>query len=117
MLIMFKTEDLIKHINISKLKAKVLRRVKPMILAKTRRIGLVSIVDKRATIFVNAFLQNQKKENGNSPNIANAVEEIIAMVSAMQIVMVTELHMAAPANTSNWWFDSGTTVHVCNEKA
>jgi len=62
------------------------------------------------------FLKNKKKENGNSSNMANTVEEIIAMVIDMQIGMITEVHMAAATNSIDWWFDSGATVHVCNEK-
>jgi len=63
------------------------------------------------------FLKNKKKENGNSSNMANTVEEIIAMVTDMQIGMITEVHMAAATNRIDWWFDFGATVHVCNEKA
>ena len=63
------------------------------------------------------FLKNQKKDSGSPSDVANAVEEIIAMVEAMQIGVLTEVHMAAVANTSDWWFDSGATVHVCNDKA
>jgi hypothetical protein len=63
------------------------------------------------------FLKNKKKEDANSSNMANAVEEIIAMVTEMRIGMITEVHMAAATNSSNWWFDSGATVNMCNEKA
>jgi hypothetical protein len=63
------------------------------------------------------FLKNKNKENGSSSNMANTVKEIIAMVTEMQIGMITEVHMAATTNRTDWWFDSGATVHVCNEKA
>ena len=49
--------------------------------------------------------------------MANAVEEIIAMATNMRIGMITEMNMAAATNSSDWWFDFGATVHVCNEKA
>uniref|UniRef100_A0A2N9HKM3 Retrovirus-related Pol polyprotein from transposon TNT 1-94-like beta-barrel domain-containing protein n=1 Tax=Fagus sylvatica TaxID=28930 RepID=A0A2N9HKM3_FAGSY len=48
---------------------------------------------------------------------ANVVDEIVAMVSEMQIGMITEVHMASAAgNSSEWWYDSGATIHVCNNK-
>ena len=37
------------------------------------------------------------------------------MVSKMQIGMITETNMAA-TKTSDWWLDSGATIHVCHEK-
>jgi len=62
------------------------------------------------------FLKNKNKENGSSSNMANTVEEIIAMVTDMQIGIITEVHMTAAINRIDWWFDSGATVYVCNEK-
>ncbi|KAL0371851.1 UNVERIFIED_CONTAM: hypothetical protein Scaly_0866700 [Sesamum calycinum] len=53
------------------------------------------------------------------PNVQLAetnVEEIIAMVSNLQICTVTELNMAAAVKSFDWWYDSGATVHVCNDK-
>jgi len=38
------------------------------------------------------FLKNKKKENGSSSNMANTVEEIIAMVTNMQIGMIIEVY-------------------------
>ena len=32
------------------------------------------------------------------------------------IDMITEVYMAMIANPFDWWFDSGATVHVCNNK-
>jgi hypothetical protein len=49
--------------------------------------------------------------------MANAVEQIIAMVTDIRIGMITEVNMATATNSSDWWFDSSATVHVCNEKA
>jgi hypothetical protein len=62
------------------------------------------------------FLKSKKKENGRSSNIANTIEEIIAMVTDMQIGMIIEVHIAMATNSIDWWFDSSATVHVCNEK-
>jgi len=46
------------------------------------------------------------------------VRELVAMVSNIQIRMITELNMTANVvKTSDWWLDSGATVHVCNNKA
>ena len=46
------------------------------------------------------------------------IKEIVVMVSNIQIGMITELNMAINVvKTSDWWLDSGATVHVCNNKA
>ena len=46
------------------------------------------------------------------------IKEIVVMVSNIQIGMITELNMATNVvKTSDWWLDSGATVHVCNNKA
>uniref|UniRef100_A0A2N9HKS3 Uncharacterized protein n=1 Tax=Fagus sylvatica TaxID=28930 RepID=A0A2N9HKS3_FAGSY len=63
------------------------------------------------------FLKNQMKEKELNTSEANVVDEIVAMVSEMQIGMITEVHMAnAAENSSEWWYDSGATIHVCNNK-
>ena len=63
------------------------------------------------------FLKNQMKDKELNTNEVNVVDEIVAMVSEMQINMITEVHMASAAeNSSEWWYDSGTTIHVCNNK-
>jgi len=46
------------------------------------------------------------------------VRELVAMVSNIQIKMITELNIATNVvKISDWWLDSGATVHVCNNKA
>jgi hypothetical protein len=63
------------------------------------------------------FLKNQMKDKELNTSEANVVDEIVAMVSEMQIGMITEVHMASAAeNSSKWWYDSGATIHVCNNK-
>ena len=62
------------------------------------------------------------EEYANKTNSANMVENsgidnIVAMVSMMHIGMITELNMAAVIKSSDWWLDSGATIHVCNDKA
>jgi hypothetical protein len=47
------------------------------------------------------FLKNKKKGNGSNSNMANAVEEIIAMVIEMRIGMITEVNIAATTNSSD----------------
>uniref|UniRef100_A0A2N9EFL2 Uncharacterized protein n=1 Tax=Fagus sylvatica TaxID=28930 RepID=A0A2N9EFL2_FAGSY len=65
----------------------------------------------------NSFLKNQKKDNELNTSEANVIDEIVAMVSEMQIGMITEVHMASVVeNSSKWWYDSGATIHVCNNK-
>ena len=44
-------------------------------------------------------------------------EDLVAMVSDLHIGMVTELHMAGIKISDDWWYDSGATVHVCNNKS
>ncbi|GKD83034.1 glucose-6-phosphate isomerase 1, chloroplastic, partial [Tanacetum coccineum] len=61
-------------------------------------------------------------ENSNKKDeSANAVEqvdtkEITAIVSEMNIRMIQELHMASVTTTDDWWYDSGATAHVCNNR-
>jgi hypothetical protein len=46
------------------------------------------------------------------------VKELVDMVSNIQIGMITELNMTTNVvKTSDWWLDSGATIHVCNNKA
>ena len=62
----------------------------------------------------------KKKEEDTSNNanlVENQYEEIVAMVSEMQIGMITELNMAAATKSFDWWLDSGATIHVCNDKS
>ena len=46
----------------------------------------------------------------------NVIEDIVTMVSGIHIDMITEVHIAVTANPFDWWFNSGATVHVCNNK-
>ena len=63
------------------------------------------------------FKKKKKENNSNKANvIENQSEEICAMVSEMQIGMIVELNMAAATKSSDWWLDSGATIHVCNDK-
>ena len=66
------------------------------------------------------ILEKPKKKKKNkelNTSEANVIDEIVAMVSEMQISMITEVHMAnAAENSSEWWYDSGSTVHVCYNK-
>ena len=49
--------------------------------------------------------------------IENAVKELIAMVSQMEIDMITELHMAIATKSEGWGLDSRAIIHVCHDKA
>uniref|UniRef100_A0A2N9EYR8 Reverse transcriptase domain-containing protein n=1 Tax=Fagus sylvatica TaxID=28930 RepID=A0A2N9EYR8_FAGSY len=63
------------------------------------------------------FLKNQKKDKELNTSEVNVIDEIVAMVSKMQIGMITEVHMASAAeDSSEWWYDSGAIIHVCNNK-
>ena len=38
------------------------------------------------------------------------------MISGIHIDMITEVHMAMITNPFDWWFNSGATVYLCNNK-
>ncbi|GJT37510.1 zinc finger, CCHC-type containing protein [Tanacetum coccineum] len=73
---------------------------------------------------IKRYCKNPKKKNHNSnkkDESANAVEQVdttdrTAMVSEMNIRMIQELHMASVTTTDDWWYDSGATTHVCNNR-
>jgi hypothetical protein len=59
----------------------------------------------------------KKKDKELNTSEANVIDEIVAMVSEMQIGMITKVHMAnATEDSSEWWYDSCATIHVCNNK-
>ena len=62
------------------------------------------------------LLKNKKKDEEGNVIEMNVIEDIVAMVSGIHIDMITEVHMAVIANPFDWWFNSGATVHVCNNK-
>ena len=63
------------------------------------------------------FRKKQKKEVTNKANlIEHEVSELVAMISDLHIGMITESNMAASTKTTDWWCDSGATIHVCNNK-
>ena len=65
-------------------------------------------------------MKNDNASSSGKVNVAEAqekeLENLVAMVSEMQISMVTEVHMASVSNTNNWWYDSSATIHICNDK-
>nr|GEY64542.1 hypothetical protein [Tanacetum cinerariifolium] len=73
---------------------------------------------------IKRYCKNPKKKNQNSnkkDEYANAVEqvdttEITVMGSEMNIGMIQELHMASVITIDDWWYDSGATTHVCNNR-
>nr|GEY15654.1 retrovirus-related Pol polyprotein from transposon TNT 1-94 [Tanacetum cinerariifolium] len=73
---------------------------------------------------IKRYCKNPKKKNQNSnkkDEFANAVEQvdttkITAMVLKLNIRMIQELHMASVTATDDWWYDSGATTHVCNNR-
>ena len=44
------------------------------------------------------------------------LQNLVAMVYEIQISMVTEVNIAFVSNTNDWWYDSGATIHICNDK-
>lgn len=63
------------------------------------------------------FKKNEEAKLNNANLVEeNSTEVIIAMVSKMQIGMITELSMAAATKSSDWWLDSGATIQLCNDK-
>ncbi|KAH9736084.1 hypothetical protein KPL71_017967 [Citrus sinensis] len=62
------------------------------------------------------FKKKNEEVNSHKANvIENKSEEICAMVSEMQIGMITETNMAE-TKSYDWWLDSGATIHICNDK-
>ncbi|GJW43653.1 hypothetical protein Tco_0072452 [Tanacetum coccineum] len=64
-------------------------------------------------------LSENSNKKDESANVVEQVDttEIISMVSEMNIGIIQELHMASVTTTTNdWWYDSGATTHVCNNK-
>jgi hypothetical protein len=37
---------------------------------------------------------------------------LVAMVSKLNIGMITELYMAASTMSNDWWYDSGSIIHI-----
>ncbi|GKE94842.1 hypothetical protein Tco_1579697, partial [Tanacetum coccineum] len=65
--------------------------------------------------------KKDKKPLSEKDESANAVEQvdttkITTMVSEMNIGMIQELHMASETTTDDWWYDSGATTHVYNNR-
>ncbi|KAH9765249.1 hypothetical protein KPL70_001801 [Citrus sinensis] len=62
------------------------------------------------------FKKKKEEVNSHKANvIENKSEEICAMVSEMQIGMITKTNMAE-TKSYDWWLDSAATIHVCNDK-
>ena len=61
---------------------------------------------------------NQKFENEKYLVVDQEQVAIVSIYgSEMQIGMIIEVHMVnAAENSSEWWYDSSSTVHVCNNK-
>ncbi|KAF2320000.1 hypothetical protein GH714_021885 [Hevea brasiliensis] len=60
-----------------------------------------------------AATANQRKEE----LVTIVARKGITNVNAdLHIGMVTELNMATTTKSNDWWYDSGATVHVCNDK-
>nr|GFB44716.1 hypothetical protein [Tanacetum cinerariifolium] len=80
--------------------------------------------DKKRKGHIKRYCKNPKKKNQNSnkkDEYANVVEqvdtiEVTAMESEMNIEMIQELHMASVTTIDDWWYDSGATTHVCNNR-
>ena len=65
-------------------------------------------------------MKNDHVGSSGKVNVAEAQEKelqnLVTIVSKMQISMVTEVHMASASNTNDQWYDSGATIHICNDK-
>ncbi|XP_017635577.1 uncharacterized protein LOC108477549 [Gossypium arboreum] len=63
-----------------------------------------------------------KKKQDATTSKANVVEDmdLVVMVTegieSLDIGMITKLNIAMTDKSYNWWLDSGTTVHVCNDR-
>ena len=64
------------------------------------------------------LLKKQKIEKSAKANLVEQDDtELIAMISDAHISMITEVNMATGTKSTDWWYDSGATVHVCNNKS
>ncbi|GJW62171.1 hypothetical protein Tco_0111506 [Tanacetum coccineum] len=75
--------------------------------------------DKKSKGTWNSSKDNKKDKKPLSEVVLEQVHttEITAMVSEMNIGMIHELYMASVTTTTDdWWYDSGATTHVCNNK-
>ena len=62
------------------------------------------------------FKKKKEEVNSNKANfVEEKIEEIYAMVSEIKIGMITKTNMVV-TKSSDWWLDSGATIHVCNDK-
>ena len=65
-------------------------------------------------------MKNDHSGSSGKINVAETQEKelqnLVVMVSEMQILMVTEVHIAYVSNTNDWWYDLGLTIHICNDK-
>ncbi|KAL0451904.1 UNVERIFIED_CONTAM: hypothetical protein Slati_1168500 [Sesamum latifolium] len=71
---------------------------------------------KKGHIKKDCRFKKQKKEVPNVQVAEANVDEIVAMVTNWHISFVTELNMATTVQSNDWWYDSGATIHVCNDK-
>ncbi|KAK3003800.1 hypothetical protein RJ639_018012 [Escallonia herrerae] len=58
----------------------------------------------------------------DNESVLDQVHQLQILVSKLkdlkvEIGMITELHMATSSKNSDWWYDFGATVHVCNENS
>ncbi|GJS68326.1 hypothetical protein Tco_0682891 [Tanacetum coccineum] len=77
--------------------------------------------DKKRKGTWNSSKNNKKDKKPLSEVVCyKCVEQVdtteITMVSEMNIGMIQELHMASVTTTDDWWYDSGATTHVCNNR-
>ena len=65
-------------------------------------------------------MKNDHAGSSSKINVAEAQEKelqnLVAMVSKMQISMVTKVNIASVSNTNDWWYNSSATIHICNVK-
>lgn len=50
-------------------------------------------------------------------NVKDKQMELVAMISEMQIGMITKINLTHISLTPDWWLDSGATIHVCKDKS
>ena len=104
-----------KHLNANK-SVNRFRRTTLRIPTMTSKMSYFLCRKKDHYIWECKFSKNKKDEDENASE-AIFIKDIIAIVSDVCNNMIIVIYMVIITNPSDWWFDSGTILHMCNYNA